>query len=268
MTTRQITYYKKLDSINSGDDRITLSQSLQFTSQSSRKKLKLVAGTVSRSIPNIFNFNGENNGLVAVKRNIADEWTEIQLDNGVYNVSDITNAINKTIGDSLRWYKDNNEPAIKINSNSVVQKCYITIDSSKLSAGGSQFCIKFNYKNSQMYKLLGFVNNPEISNNGMIEGSDIAQIDYFGNLISIRLNGFGNLSIFNDNVSNEIATIDMNSDSGSNCYKIDTTSMFPVDIYPPYDIKSYSVELVGSRNEKHIVFLEGEIKLTFQLIEE
>ena len=42
MTTRQITYYKKLDSINSGDDRITLSQSLQFTSQSSRKKLKLV----------------------------------------------------------------------------------------------------------------------------------------------------------------------------------------------------------------------------------
>ena len=50
MTTRQITYYKKLDSINSGDDKITLSQSLQFTSQSSRKKLKLVAGTVSRSI--------------------------------------------------------------------------------------------------------------------------------------------------------------------------------------------------------------------------
>ena len=119
-----------------------------------------------------------------------------------------------------------------------------------------------------MYKLLGFVNNPEISNDGMIEGSDIAQIDYFGNLISIRLTGFGNLSIFNDNVSNEIATIDMNSDSGSNCQKIDTTSMFPVDIYAPYDIKSYSVELVGSRNEKHIVFLEGEIKLTFQLLEE
>ena len=146
MTTRQITYYKKLDSINSGDDRITLSQSIQFTSQSSRKKLKLVAGTVSRSIPNVFNFNGENNGLIAVKRNPADDWTEIQLDNGIYNVSDITNAINKTIGDSLKWYKDNNEPAIKINSNSVVQKCYITIDTSKLSSG-SQFCIKFNYKN-------------------------------------------------------------------------------------------------------------------------
>ena len=46
MTTRQITYYKKLDSISSGDDNIFLSQSLQFTSQSSRKKLKLVAGTV------------------------------------------------------------------------------------------------------------------------------------------------------------------------------------------------------------------------------
>ena len=268
MTTRQITYYKKLDSISSGDDNITLSQSLQFTSQSSRKKLKLVAGTVSRSIPNIFNYNGENNGLVAVKRNIADDWTEIQLDNGIYNVSDITNAINKTIGDSLRWYTDNNEPAIKINSNSVVQKCYITIDSSKLSAGGTQFCIKFNYKNSQMYKLLGFINISEFSSDGMFEGSDIAQVDYFGNLISIRLNGFGNLSILNNDISNEIATIDMNSDSNSNCYKIDTTSMFPVDISPPYDIKSYSVELVGSRNEKHIVFLEGEIKLTFQLIEE
>ena len=50
MTTRQITYYKKLDSISSGDDNISLSQSLQFATQSSRKKLKLVAGTVSRSI--------------------------------------------------------------------------------------------------------------------------------------------------------------------------------------------------------------------------
>ena len=115
MTTRQITYYKKLDSINSGDDKVVLTQSMQFTSQSSRKKLKLVAGTVSRSIPNIFNYNGENNGLVAVKRNIADDWTEIQLENGIYNVSDITNAINKTIGDSLGWYKDVNDPAIKIN---------------------------------------------------------------------------------------------------------------------------------------------------------
>ena len=37
MTTRQITYYKKLDSISSGDDKVVLSQSMQFTSQSSRK---------------------------------------------------------------------------------------------------------------------------------------------------------------------------------------------------------------------------------------
>ena len=268
MTTRQITYYKNINSISSGDDKIILSQSLQFSSQTSRKKLKLVAGTVSRSIPNIFNYDGENNGLIAVKRNIADDWTEIQLDNGIYDVADISDAINKTISDTLNWYSDANNPAFKIHSNSVLQKCYIVVDSSKLSAGGSQFCVKFDYKNSKLYKLLGFNKICEFTTDGMHEGSDIAQVDYFGNLISIRLYGLGTLSVLNDNVSNEIATIDMNSDSNSNCYKIDTTSMFPVDISPPYDIKSYSIELVGSRNEKHIIFLEGEIKLTFQLIEE
>lgn len=268
MTTRQITYYKNIDSISSGEETVLLSQSLQFTSQSSRKKLKLVAGTVSRSIPNIFNYNGENNGLIAVKRNKDDDWTEIQLENGIYDISDISNAINKTISDTLKWYTDSTEPAFKIYSNTVVQKCYIIIDSSKLATGGSQFCVKFNYNNSKLYKVLGFNKTSEFSTDGMHEGSDIAQVDYFGNLISIRLYGLGTLSVLNDNVSNEIATIDMNTDSNSNCYKIDTTSMFPVDISPPYEIKSYSVELVGSRDEKHILFMEGEIKLTFQLIEE
>ena len=51
---------------------------------------------------------------MAVKRNLADEWTEIQLDNGTHGVSDITNAINKTVSDSLGLCTDNDEPVTNI----------------------------------------------------------------------------------------------------------------------------------------------------------
>ena len=64
------------------------------------------------------------------------------------------------------------------------------------------------------------------------------------------------LLVLNDNMNNGIADIDIISDSNSNCCKIDTASMFSVDISPPYGIKSYSVELVGGTNEKeYCVFL-------------
>ena len=61
----------------------------------------------------------ESSGIIVIKRNIANGWTEIQLGNGFYNVSDITNAVNKTVGYSLGWYTDANDSVIKINSNSV-----------------------------------------------------------------------------------------------------------------------------------------------------
>jgi hypothetical protein len=258
MTSRQFTFSKRLSSIGVGDDTVRFAQSMQLSS-STKKKLQLKSGVLSSEIPNVFSYGSFNNGLVKMSRN-AGVWTSIQLPNGIYSVSDIMQCINNTISS---WYTSSADPAFQLINNASVSSNYIILDSTKLAVGGTQIGVDFSA--SSIYTLLGFVTTKSFITNGTHTASDRCVLDVFGNTCSIGVNGLGSISIVNSSISNVLATIDLSNATG-NLYKISSDETIAVNITPPNEIAEYSITFTGSRGNQ-MVWLEGELSLTFELIE-
>ena len=260
MTSRQITFSNRLTEIGSVDDTIRFSQSVQFSSSKTTKRIKLIDASLSTLIPNVYNYGDVNNGLIKVSQDGGANWSSIQLSNGIYAISDIKNAINDSVS---MWWKDTSDPGFGLFVNSVVQKAYITIDSSKLALE-TQFAIDFSQ--SLIYELLGFIDAQTFDTDGTFEASDLAKLDWFGNIVSVQIQGFGYLSVVNNDSSYEIGSFNLDSSAG-NLYIMDCSSKPWLNISPPNEISSYSIKLVGSRDNKQVILLEGEAKITFALEE-
>lgn len=263
--TRQITFQSLISSTSNGTTTTRLDQSIQWSKYNSTKKIKLVNCFISGNIPNVYNYGGVNNGLVRVTNDGGSSWTSIQLDDGIYTATDITNAINYSVSS---WHTSLSDPALVISTNDVIGKCYITLDSTKLATGSQ---IGIDLTQSTIYDLLGFLVTDTFTTDGQHDATNLAKLDWFGNTLSIKLDGFGSLSVVNSSSSNIIATLNLSNKNG-NLYQIDTSSFFPVTIFPPSQISSYKLSFLGSRNDssgnpKDIIFLEGEIQLTFQIME-
>jgi hypothetical protein len=259
---KQFTYYKNLSSLATIDDTVRFPQSIKFRGINTRKTIRLVSGYCSTEIPNIYNYGSYNNGLVKVTNDGGSTYSSIQLDNGIYTTYDIQQAINYSVSS---WHTDvDNDPAFQLLSNDAVGKCYIIIDSTKLALG-TQFGVDFS--ESYIYETLGFVSTKEFLTDGTHEADSLAQLDTFGNLMSIKLNGFGELSIVNYDTSTEIGVIDLTNTNNGNLYRIDSSSTSEIDIYPSKEIQQYSMSFTGSRENRQIVISQGEVKLTFAITE-
>jgi hypothetical protein len=258
-TTKVLTFKKQSTGLSTGDTNVSLDSSIIFKDSRTKKQLRILNGYVSTAIPNIFNYGGINTGLIGLSNDGGVNWTTIQLENGIYKVSQINNAINATIAS---WMTNPSESAFNLYSNSALGKTFIVLDSSKLVVG--QIAVDFGVVGSSINTLLGFTNPDSFLVDGTYEADAYPQMDYYGNILSIRIQGLGNLSVVNGSTSNEVATIDLTS-SLSNLYKIETID-FWYDIFPVTQINSYKIEFVGSRN-RSILWTEHDTQLTIAIRE-
>lgn len=261
--TVQLAYKTRLSSIGSADGTVRLFQALQWRRNATQRKLKLCSCSISRSIPNVYNYGGVNNGLIRVSNDDWSTHTDIQLDNGIYSAQQISNAINETIS---AWYTDPIAPAILIQTNSVLGKAYVELDQSKMASGTH---IGIDFSQSLVYDLLGFVDTKIFSTTTTLTAtaSHMAKLDWFGNIMSISIEGFGNLSLVNADTSTEICQVALDANTGQNLYTVNTDAYAPVNIYIGNETPSYTISFKGSRDNKQILWTEGEISLVFQITE-
>jgi len=261
MYSRQITFSNPASSISTIDNLIRLPQSIQWRSPKSRKTIQLVNANISTRIPNIYNSNGFNNGFLSVSDDAFTTQTDIQLENGVYEVADIQSAINRTVSS---WQTDiYNDPAFRLEINDVVGKVYMIIDSTKMVDPAKTFQIEFS---DALATTLGFTQTLFVAD-GTYSAPNLAQLDTFGNFMNIEINGFGSISIINNQSTNVIASVDLTKTNGGNLYSITKNETVEIDINPPSQITTYEVKFTGSRLNRQIVLLEGECNCIFNLVE-
>lgn len=162
------------------DTKIVLQDALRLNSQK-RTYIKPISAQISTRIPNIFSYGAFNNTIIRVKRNVADAWTVITLTPGVYlTVSEIGAAVTAA---TSTWHTNPASPAIRIDANTVTDKVFIILDSSKLAAGGTQACIDLSQ--SQIAFTLGFPAATSYIADGTYTSSQVVRMDTQGTKVDI-----------------------------------------------------------------------------------
>lgn len=245
------------------DDTVRLDQSIQFSNNQSKKTFKVIDGYISSSIPNIFNYGSFNNTVIHVSNDaFATSDVTITLEAGIYTANQIASAINESVSSTFS-YTDDADPPLQIYANTVVGKVYIVIDSGKMASG--QFAVNFGL--SDIATTLGFTTTKLFDTDGTFEADVLAQLDTVGNLLTVKIDGIGYTAITNASSSTDIATVDLTEAVG-NVYRISSAfSNVEFDVFPPKEFSNYKLIFVGSRNNRQIVFTEGEVVVYFLLTE-
>lgn len=253
MASRKLQYEVKVTSLSSLDGTVNLEPALQMDNRRPHT-LQIVAGYITSNIPNVYNYGGSNNGLCQISNGTST--INLQLPNGTYQIDEIMSAINDA---AASWYTDTADPAFILRANTVVEKAYIIIDSTKLSAG-TQFSIDFNYGSSLMYQLLGFVTTKSFNADGTYTGSDYPQLDWMGNMVDVYLSGFGPLSIHNGQTSEFVFAFNLATSSVTNLYTYPGSSNInspEIPIRCPSALSQFSVKFVGDRENRAVVAFDG-----------
>lgn len=258
MPTRQIKFTNHIEQIGPIDKVVQFDTPLRFM-PNKEQTMQLIYGQITGVLPNVFSYGTWNNTVVRVSQDNGTSWSEITLRPGNYQVGDVSYAINETISD---WYTNPDIPAFKLESNVAEEKCYITIDSTKLKVAG-QFCIDFSY--SDIWKTLGFETVKSFNTDGQFAGSHIPDLDHFGYFMDINIDGFGDLSISNSSVSNSIAICPLTSSTGS--YEINRQMTTASTLNTLNEVRSYTIKFVGARENRQIIFAECDLVLVFELKE-
>ena len=259
--SRILSYSKNVTELSSMDGSIYLDNPLSLNGNTPLY-LKLIKFSISSYIPNVYNYGGVNNALVRCSKDNGVTWDVIQLSDGVYTIPLINSAIQSAIS---TYWTDPSDPGFFLRYNTATYQTYISIDSSKLAVP-SQFCIDFNYNNSRMYELLGFITVKSFNTDGNHIASDFAKIDWFGNNISVQLNGFGPISILNGKSSLEICNVPLSTAQVTNEYVYPLSGLVSpwIIINSLTNLAQYSVKFVGEQNGQVLV-LQGSVNLIFEL---
>jgi hypothetical protein len=212
--------------------------------------------SISRYIPNIYTYGSVSTHIVKVSRDDGVTWITITLDTGNYSISQINNAINYAIA---AWYTDTSDPAFTLSVNTAISRCYITIDSTKLLAPGTQLQIDFSA--SSINELLGFVTTDVFTTDGLFDASDNAKIDWHGNEAYFEILGLGNISNVNGKLSNKICTVEFVGDQNQYTYTNNSENWQPVSI-PSY-FTGFDVKVVDRYN-RNILIYDGYASITLE----
>jgi len=230
--------------------------------------LRLIQVGFDSQIPNIYNYGGINTGLVHVSKDDGATWDVIQIPDGVYTIALINSAIQSSIS---TYWTDASDPGLFIRYNTATQMVYVEMDESKLAVA-SHIKIDFKPTGSSLYELLGFVTTTTFASTGatpdLFTASHYAKINWFGNTVSVRLKGFGNLCYSNGSPIEEICLVPLSSAKVTNEYLYPTAGIrMPwIRINSMDNIQKFSVELWGGT--KHLLLLEGSINLSFEIRED
>ena len=262
--SRILSYTNSVDDIGSLDGEVRFDNPLSMNNNR-LKAVRLVSFSVSSYIPNVYNVGGINNGLLRTQKDDGVTWDVIQLTDGVYTIPVIQAAILNAIS---TYWTDDTDPGFALRYNSATFEVYVDIDSTKLAVAG-QFQIDFKPTGSLMYELLGFTTTTLFDTDGLHTADAYAQLDWFGNDISVQLFGLGNLTIVNGSPTNEFFSVPLSATKVNNEYVFPTAGIrMPWILIGGRDnLQKFSVKLVGSRNNRQIIVLEGKVNLVFELRE-
>lgn len=264
-----VTYRNILTAIGSPNGVVQLQTPIIFNPQDI-KRIKLLRASISSAIPNIYTIGTFNNGLLSATRDGGATWTNIQLPNGVYTVPMIQAAITSAL---LAWYTSPTSPAILLQYNLATSLVYITLDSTKLAAPGQ---IGIDLSVSSFHTLLGYQLIQQFTIDGTYGADQNAQLDWFGNNISVVVDGLGAMSYLNTALSQELCQIPLAVTTVTNEYQ------FPHDgILSPYincglsdKLRQIAFSFVGSRSDvvggttvyRPIVITEGQVQVIVEVL--
>ena len=264
--SRLLTYSVDKTTLGSPNGIVTFNQSLILNAR--KYKLRLIDACISSNFPNVFNYGGINTGLLKVTKDAGVHWTTIQLPDGSYSTQYIQAGIAYA---TSTWWTDVQDPGIIVRINLATGIIYITLDETKFAVAINPGDLMVDLKpaGSTFNQLLGFVAVTLLNTGaGTYTASTNAEIDYYGNYCSVRLIGFGDISIVNTNSSRELVRIPFDSVMGSvpNVYHCLQIQWPYISISPPSILNGFTVEFIGG-NERPMLISDGNASITFELVE-
>ena len=272
LETTILTATKQISSITTPDTTVELSMPLTF-SNNSRQYVRLIKASISARLPNIYSLGTTfNNGLIRISNDGGVNWQSVQLPNGVYTVSMIEAALN-SVAAGLGWWISDSDPGIFIRFNLSTHFVYFTLNSTKMAAGQ----LGIDLSQSRIDEVLGFnaVGNQTFIVDGVATADSPAEIDWFGNNLSLRLIGFSHLSIKDGQRSEEIASIPITSAMAGNeiVYPINGINCPMIPLQSTIkQLNSYGIQVKGSRIDtitgapRDVYILDGVIDISFELL--
>lgn len=270
--SRILTFSRTLTDIGSPDGEVTLDNPLRLD-PNRPKKLRLCKFSINSQIPNIVNWGGTNNGLLRVSPDNGVTWTNIQLTTGIYSIPLINSAIQSVIS---TWWTLSTDPGLIIRANTATQEVYLWLDESKLAVL-DHIVVDFNPTvggvTSIMYQLLGFSALTTYTSTGAVGGDlftapNYARLDWFGNNISVRLKGFGPVSIRNGSSSYELCQVPLSVATVTNEFLYPNQGLISpwILINALDNLSRYSFEFRSETNQI-IPLLEGSVNCVIELRE-
>lgn len=258
--SRIFTFKKHLDTSGKIDDIIKLNNPLVFN-VNKQHYIRVLSAIIPSHIQNINSYYNNNK----LKLTIGNTVYNIELDDGSYSYKDIENAITNILLQNnlipIDEETEKYETPIMIDANDVLQKIYITIDSSKLNVDA---LVKVDFTISQIGDVLGFIE--EISGNGIHEAQNIAHLDYFGNSCSIMLDIGSELVVINENSSKELCNIILNTTTTNNFYKLENVYNPKIKFSSQNQLNQYKLVITG-KNNIPLYFTDGDIIISFEISE-
>lgn len=251
---------------------IHLAAPLQFSGI--KRYFRLIKCSFTKYLANIHNVTGvENNGLFAISNDGGVNWTNIQLQDGLYRAYDIELVANKIAAD-LGWWTTITDPGFKIRGNPATQHTYTILDSTKLAAPG-QLAIDFSL--SLIWQFLGYT-NPAAQTfvvDGEFDSVSPELVNWFGDELGLYIGQLGAISLRNGNQSSLVSSISLAVAYGSNniIYPLAgiQTALLPLPQAPQL-ISDITVTLRGSRLDASgapvpVYFPPGsELTVEFELV--
>jgi hypothetical protein len=270
MANRVVGYDRYLSTFGSADGHVTFNQPLTLKPNGRRVAIRVISATISRLVANVFDMSangGTRNNLIQVSRDAGASWVDVVLPPGAYGVSNINAAI-KDATNGVGWNTLAAEPALQLFSNSVVQRCYWVLDSTRLAAPGTQIGVRMNGGTSLAGALLGFSAAQTSVADGTFGGDVVPRIDWIGNSVSVRLRGFGPLSVINGTSNDELMQIALGTPAG-NIYSAPQAGVIMPWITIPSAgaINGFDVAYIGATGDP-VYFIEGQATLRFEIAEQ
>lgn len=267
---------------NERDDFGTLDRTLNFDGNLKLEPntptfVRLLSATLTKQIPNIYEYNGFNNNKLIVTN---DNWVtqhEIVLPNGTYTLLNITGAVTETIRSSVwgaGWYTNFDDPGIVFEANLATGKVVIILDNTKGPA--AQFGVTLYGSTvpvGTLYTTLGWtfatavITNAAAGTRASFEAPLIPKLDTQGTSVYVQTSLDPEFSYYNNRNTQILFNFPLSVQApNANEY------VFPVEgMISPYmriknsgNITGWDIKFLRDNGES-FVFLYGSATLNVQL---
>jgi hypothetical protein len=269
MTSNILSFSRSVTGLGRCDGNVQIAPAINIPVNRSDRSIRVLSASVSSNIPNVFTTNDFSNARCNVSRDDGASWKTVVLPNGIYSVAQLSAAINSACAEDA-WWTDASDAGFTIGVNLVTDYLWMRVDSTKLAVAGQ---LRIDFAESSMNELTGFMVPHAFIVDGLYSANAAAQMDWFGNRVSVLVSGFGAISYKNNDESYEICTIPLSSSATVNEY------LFPLEgTVSPHiratgisnTVRSYGVSFIGSRlnadgSPRQLYIFDGDVSLYLEL---